>query len=42
MRLGGGYPLKAVSKCLKILTDMHHEMEVRLGLSKGPICASFN
>nr|CAB3451385.1 unnamed protein product [Digitaria exilis] len=22
--------------------DMHHGMEVRLGLSKGPICPSFN
>uniref|UniRef100_A0A0E0NM89 Proteasome maturation factor UMP1 family protein n=1 Tax=Oryza rufipogon TaxID=4529 RepID=A0A0E0NM89_ORYRU len=22
--------------------DMHHGMEVRLGLSKGPVCPSFN
>ncbi|KAM3244786.1 hypothetical protein ACQJBY_056240 [Aegilops geniculata] len=24
------------------IPDMHHGMEVRLGLSKGPICPSFN
>ncbi|KAF7049244.1 hypothetical protein CFC21_057810 [Triticum aestivum] len=24
------------------IPDMHHGMEVRLGLSKGPVCPSFN
>uniref|UniRef100_J3LI25 Uncharacterized protein n=1 Tax=Oryza brachyantha TaxID=4533 RepID=J3LI25_ORYBR len=42
------FPFSSVTlQCLKIVKnfrtpDMQHGMEVRLGLSKGPVCPSFN